>query len=64
MSWIITHHYLTVDDDGASVVETERRTVNDPDEIGDAVADMVASPGGRSGTTIAITVSLDGSTSI
>jgi hypothetical protein len=62
--YTVTHHYLTIGDDGQPVVEREQRVVDDPTDIAEAVASMVDAPGGRSGTTIHISVSLNGSTSI
>ncbi|HEY7030791.1 MAG TPA: hypothetical protein VH482_05670 [Thermomicrobiales bacterium] len=62
--YTVTHHYLTVGDDGLPVVEREQRVVNDPTDIAEAIAAMVGAPGGRSGTTIHISVSLNGSASM
>lgn len=64
--YTITHHYLTVGDDGAPIVEVETATWNgdDADELAVRVRRMIEHPGGRSGTTITITVGLTESTSI
>lgn len=61
--YTIIHHYLTVGDDGQPTVEVESQTV-EVDLISPMVARMVADPGGRSGTTITLTVSLNQPTSI
>ena len=62
--YAIVHHYLTLGDDGVPTVETESVTVHDPSDIADAVREMTDHPGGRSGTTINIVVSLTQATSI
>ncbi len=56
----ISHHYLTVGDDGHAVVEGEERIVDDYHKITEVVAAMIDAPGGRSGTTISMTVELQG----
>jgi hypothetical protein len=62
--YTIVHHYLTVGDDGTPVVENESVTVHDPSEIADAVREMTDHPGGTSGTTVSMSVSLTQATSI
>ena len=56
--YTIIHHYLTLGDDDTPVVESESVTIHDPSEIADAVREFTENPGGRSGTTISLTVSL------
>ena len=62
--YTITHHYLTLDDTDATVVEREQRTATEAVDIADIVTSMVNAPGGRSGTTISLTVSLNDTTSL
>ncbi len=62
--YTITHHYLTIGDDGLPIVEKEQRAADDPSDIADIVRAIVEAPGGRSGTTIHLSVSLDESASI
>ena len=54
----VTHTYLTADDDGNAVVETETVTVAEVYSVAETVAQMLANPGGRSGTTIALMVTV------
>ncbi len=57
--YTITHHYLTTDDDGAAILQIEKR---DARYLWNAVAiigRMIANPGGGSGTTVTIVVSLN-----
>ena len=62
--YTITHPYLTADDEGNAIVETEAYATNDPSFVAKIVADMLAHPGGRSGTTITMTVSIDGTAAL
>lgn len=64
MSYQITHHYLTRDENDVTVVEREQRTATEAVDIADVVNAMVNAPGGRSGTTISLTVSLNDTTSL
>ena len=54
----ITHTYLTIDDEGYPCAEVETMTVDEFSDIPDAVIGMVYPSGGRSCTTVAITVTL------
>jgi hypothetical protein len=62
--YTVTHHYLTMDDNDGTVVEREQQTATEAVDIADIVNAMVNAPGGRSGTTISLTVSLNDSTSL
>jgi hypothetical protein len=54
----ISHSYLTFADDDAPVVETEEDAWdgNDPADLAAIVRAMIVHPGGRSGTTVALTI--------
>jgi hypothetical protein len=58
--YTIIHHYLTVGDDDQPTVEVESLPWSGDDHIDllNAIRAMVTHPGGRSGTTITLTVSL------
>jgi hypothetical protein len=60
----IHHVYLAAGDDGQPVVEVETATAQDPLEIVGFVRRMVEAPGGRSGTTLALTVTPTEATSL
>ena len=56
--YTVTHHYLTIDDNQYPTVEVESASWSgdDPDDLIAAVRRMIEAPGGRSGTTISLTV--------
>lgn len=60
----ITHHYLTMGDDNNPVVETEYVKGVDIESVPGIVEGLLTFAGGGSGTTISLTVSLSGSTSL
>jgi hypothetical protein len=49
---------LTIGDDGAPVVETESVDATEAADIPTIMEALIDNPGGRSGTTVAITVTL------
>ena len=55
--YLISHTYLTLDDDNSRpIVETETATADDIYAVTEIVTAVLDAPGGRSGTTIALTV--------
>ena len=56
VNYLISHSYLTISDDGTPVVETESRVAVDITDVQETIAALLESPGGRSGTTITLTV--------
>lgn len=52
----ISHSYLTFDDDGNPIVETETAIAEGHESAAATVDHMLYHPGGRSGTTVALTI--------
>jgi hypothetical protein len=52
----ISHSYLTFDDEGKPIVETETADAEGHESAAATVDQMLYHPGGRSGTTVALTV--------
>jgi len=64
--YTIIHHYLTLGDGEQPTVEldTTRWDGSDVKDLITAIRDTITYPGGRSGTTISLTVSLAEPTSL